>query len=80
MKNADQPAMPTDSVEDTGAPYFRQIKSNGLTKREIFAMAAMQGMLANAVLGGDFVKYNHEGMMVLAVQKADKLLAELDKG
>lgn len=57
-----------DGVFDEGAP--------GLTKREAFAMAAMQGLAANPS--------NEYGMTqeyaLDAVRMADALLAELAKG
>ena len=58
MNNSDMPAMPQDAdwKEDMekhsadsdryGAPSFDGI---GLTKREAFTMAAMQGMLSNPI-------------------------------
>jgi hypothetical protein len=45
IKNADMPAMPADSVTDTGHPYFTQVPSNGLTKREHIAAMAFAEML-----------------------------------
>lgn len=44
---------------------------DGLTKRERFAMAALQGLLANPG--------PHIGIASIAVQYADRLLEELDK-
>ena len=53
MKNADSPAMPTLKIEEykcsEGLPVGcfqtkqRTVNHNGLTKREMFAMHAMQG-------------------------------------
>lgn len=45
---------------------------DGLTKREIFAAIAMQGILANAFR-------SNEPVEVEAVKQADKLIAELEK-
>ena len=80
MKNADLPAMPTnidaqtlgcvgrmDNMED----YYRQ--QAGTTKREMFAMAAMQGLLAK-----DDGRQAHY-VALQAVQNADALLAELER-
>lgn len=56
--NADEPAFPFEHC-------------TGLTKREEFAKAAMQGILANPEYRGDVVDY--------AICKADEMLAELEK-
>ena len=58
MKNADSPAMPTLKIEEykcsEGLPAGcfqtkqRTVNHNGLTKREMFAMNAMQGILSNS--------------------------------
>jgi hypothetical protein len=72
-KNGNLPAMPVnvgalyESRTDKGS---WELASLGLTKREMFAMAAMQGILAK---GGS-------GKMVSerAVDYADELLAELE--
>ena len=71
MKNADMPAMPTyelngqNVLEDT---------SYGLTKREMFAMHAMQGICNN---GSESWLVNHAP--AIAVKISDALLAELEK-
>ncbi len=73
MKNGDLPAMPVSTSESicqmTGTlkPEFA-----GLTKREMFAMAAMQGL---------FVKedVNINNAARFAVEIADALLAELER-
>ena len=44
MKNADMPAMP---IELDGNGQYAPVAYTGLTKREMFAMAAMQGILAD---------------------------------
>lgn len=62
LKNADMPAMPT-------------VMFTGLTKREMFAMAALQGMLAHS---GDS-RYLPETIASSAMAYADALLAEMDK-
>ena len=81
--NADLPAMPNDTDPQTltcmglmnnVADFYRH--GAGLTKREMFAMAAMQGLL-----------HNHHGMAGFtcadisedAVAYADALLAELER-
>lgn len=45
----------------------------GLTKREVFAMAAMQGLLTNDRWTGD----SHESLAKSAILYADALLTEL---
>ena len=70
MKNSDMPAMPT---EFNGFGQYAPEAHAGLTKREMFAMAAMQGLCA------------HDGPInstldcQAAVSYADELLAELEK-
>ena len=44
MKNGDMPAMP---IEINGFGQYAPEVYGGLTKREMFAMAAMQGILSN---------------------------------
>ena len=77
MKNADKPAMPTESIENTGAPYNFPLPSNGLTKRETFAMHAMQGLCANSVPGSHNTPKN---LTCEAIEYADTLLAALTIG
>lgn len=48
---------------------------HGLTKREAFALAAMQGSLSHPQQNGD-----PESVAMWAVKYADALLAELAKG
>lgn len=60
------------SMSDNTENYF-----DGLTKRELFAAMAMQGMLAS-----ETASYNYgaqENLAVNAVKRADALLAELNK-
>lgn len=80
-KNGDLPAMPTNidaqtlgcvgrmaNMED----YYRQ--QAGLTKREQFAMAAMQGLACEKA------RFNYpSGLANHAVILADALLAELER-
>lgn len=65
----DIPAMPTCKN-----PHAPEAVTGSLTKREQFAMAAMQGLCAH---GGDY--YTPQGLASDAVMFADTLLAELDK-
>jgi len=79
MKNGDYPANPTESVEDSGAPYYKKIPSKGLTKREAFAVAAMQGWLARCANVPHTITLSPESMSDVAVSMADALLKELEK-
>lgn len=73
MKNADLPAMP---IEMCGFGQFAPVAHTGLTKREMFAMAAMQGILSNGV---DFTAHDDKDVAQAAVIHADNLLAELER-
>lgn len=82
MKNADLPAMPNpvetiyDTINNDSAGYGKA--SIGLTKREIFAMHAMQGIASN-----DFSGYTGpewaENIAAESVKLAGALLKELEK-
>ncbi len=72
MKNANMPAMPNTNTEVYPIPCPTDY-GKGLTKREMFAMAAMQGILARA--GSPDRSVNAR----LAVEYADALLKELEK-
>lgn len=79
IKNGDMPIAPI--VMDNGHPYHQSqvaLENHpqmiGLTKREQFAAMAMQGLLANAEL-----ERFYDGVELMAVEKADALLAELEK-
>lgn len=78
IKNGDLPAMPLANGAD-GTPWKARDLGNpeqvvGLTKREIFAMAAMQGYCAD---GG--LDYCYKTIAESAVGVADALLAELER-
>lgn len=83
MSNANNPAhpMPIASCNDGGSvntgdnlhPDWR-----GLTKREAFAMAAMQGLAAAHTRGGKWTG-NVPEAAVQAVVMADALLAALER-
>lgn len=70
MKNADIPAMPFEIVDEVHSSRWW----SGLTKREMMAMAAMQGLCAHS---GDYHQPEHLAMD--AVMFADALLAELER-
>ena len=71
MKNSDMPASPTQYQDSCNGELYSD--NTGLTKREAFAMAAMQGLLSSAVSA------KHETFAASAVKMADTLLKELDK-
>lgn len=74
MKNGDLPAMPT-IYADMATNGRREIycDQTGLTKREQFAMAALQG-----ILSCDNSEFTNVAA-ISAVAHADALLAELEK-
>ena len=85
MDNKDLPAMPL--VNANGHPYHANSiawenspLTSGLTKREHFAGLAMQGWLARCANTPHSHKLEPEGMARVAVEMADALLAQLDKG
>lgn len=67
IKNGDLPAIPM---------WCEQIEQqlHGLTKREMFAMAAMQGLASESCRYGSPCDMAHD-----AVKLADALLAELER-
>lgn len=69
MENADKKAYPQNNTALTSAPEY-----GGLTKRERFAMAAMQGILA-----GDVEQQFDSTQVDVAVEFADALLKELEE-
>ena len=73
MKNADMPAMP---IEINGFGQFAPEAFIGLTKREMFAMAAMRGILSSET--GDLHYNNEESLTASAVKYADALLLQLE--
>jgi hypothetical protein len=75
MKNADTPAMP---IEINGFGQYAPECHAGLTKREMFAMHAMQGLLSsNATYGG--VTTNRKALAADALAHADALLSKLER-
>lgn len=71
MRNADLPAMPIWELNGWGE---QELSSTGLTKREMFAMAAMQGMLSTGSRG-----FAAHALAARAIEYADALLAGLEK-
>jgi len=83
IKNGDLPAMPVYNPQGEVVSEYdlEDMKNNfnvsfGLTKREMFAMAAMQGILSNGV---DFTTHEDKDVASAAVIHADNLLAELER-
>ena len=78
IKNADTPANPTHYSNFTnahgGSDEFYS-NNEGLTKREAFAMAAMQGLIASDVEN----VYTTTDIAEISVTQADALLKELAK-
>lgn len=83
LKNADMPAMPMPpsadggqwTAQDLGGGYAEQCRpAFGLTKREMLAMAAMQGMLSHSGCSA-----HPETIADRVIGYADALLAELEK-
>lgn len=77
MKNGDQLAYPVSESQHTGfspthEKIYTTVVSGGFTKREVFAMAAMQGIIANS--GGGPPDVAHR-----AVVMADELLKALEE-
>lgn len=75
MKNANEPAMP---IEFNGFGQHAPEAHSGLTKREMFAMHAMQGLLSADYQNGS-EKLNSEDVASMSIDYADALLAELEK-
>lgn len=67
MNNADMPAMPIVELQKDC------LVSLGLTKREMIAMAAMQGMLSGHTMVSD------DALAVHSVKIANALLAEMER-
>jgi hypothetical protein len=80
MKNADMPAMSQYAWNDAAEKFTA---TGGLTKREMFAMAAMQGLLSSqesAVVFQVERRDSESGYIAeLATRHADALLSELAK-
>ena len=76
MKNSDMPAMPCQPLGQDGMPSWEM--TYGLTKREMFAMAAMQGLIAS---GATYVgsTINRNSLAQDAIDMADALLEKLEQ-
>lgn len=79
MNNANAPAHPQLQVM-TGPDGVEKVtftSTPGLTKREAFAMAAMQGILANGTFVSNLTSTTRGTVIALSVDLADQLLAQL---
>lgn len=72
MTNADMPATPIRFSLEQNKP-LEQCGTSDLTKREIFAMAAMQGMLASNM----YSRLAGTEICDLSIKYADQLLLKL---
>lgn len=76
MKNADMPAMPVVTSQRIGNVEKSTSEATGLTKREMFAIHAMQ-----AIISAPSDKFNPCNASVAAqyaVELAEAMIAELD--
>ena len=80
MNNADLPSIPNSNPETYPTPCAVGY-GKGLTKREMFAMHAMQNILSkyNPYESGDFDSADYEETAKHAIGLADALLKELSK-
>lgn len=87
MKNGDQPAYPQHyESDDLRLSIMKEGgQPKGMSKREAFAMAAMQGILSNRELQVCLIQdQDHDGttsencIAVYAVKQADELLKALE--
>ena len=76
MKNADKPAMPQNDAITSNVNIL-PVDCLGLTKREMFAMAAMQGILSSETQ--DYEYKDRESLIDACVEYADLLLKRLEK-
>jgi len=72
MTNGNEPAYPHHAEVKTGQPI---VYDSGLTKRELFAAMAMQGMLANPA----DLKRDQDGVVEFSIGCADALLKRLEE-
>lgn len=82
MSNANESAYPVmiQSYPARDGDYTQHASEGGLTKREMFAMAAMQGLLAcTADDLEDNIESTSDGIADYAVECADALLDALER-
>jgi hypothetical protein len=84
MDNKDMPAMPPASeicqlwVDDRD-PKKGTVDALGLTKREVFAKAAMQAILSNPSLVDNLAPVSVDWLVTKSAIVADAQLTQLDK-
>lgn len=84
MKNADQPAYPSECAsgiewtDSKGKKIKERSSFNGLTKREMFAAMAMQGILSSGLPVDGRTIYHPDAIAVTATRYADELLKQLE--
>lgn len=66
---------PNDQIQSLGEEGHDN-HNHGLTKRELFAAMAMQGLCSNSTTGSHKIPVN---MAKEAIEHADSLIAELNK-
>ncbi|CAH9011763.1 putative coil containing protein [Vibrio phage 191E37-1] len=81
MKNADMPAMPVNNFLKEGNLAVSTNEFQGLTKREMFAMHAMQGLLSDGLYADLYSTADEwrKNITEASVEFADALLEELEK-
>ena len=82
MSKADESAFPSYEFEVLENVGIKVHSGGGLTKREIFAAMALQGLLSDTRIADGFsdIKKFKEHLAEASVGYADALLAELAKG
>lgn len=80
QNNGNKLAYPVSETQHTGFSathdkIYTTVVDGGLTKREMFAMAAMQGLCGNSTPGSHHIP---ENLAKEAVQYADELLKQLE--
>lgn len=87
IQNGNDPVYPQPFASDAAGNMYhvgeKDRTASGLTKREMFAMAAMQGIVSGfdpeSKTHGCYIPYcDYPGLMSQAVQLADELLKQLE--
>ena len=81
--NGNMPVTPildkTGHIKQVSDCVDYRLRMYGMTKREAFAMAAMQGMIASGICTPPQDETIHHMTSMASVSYADALLAELEK-
>ena len=77
MKNADMSIVPVVTSKSIGTISASKCESQGMTKREMFAISLMAAMISSPP--DKFNINNPSDMARCAITSADALLAELEK-